>query len=296
METLIRVKRRFFFRRDRAKPGYRWESHRVADFAKAHEFLDVEIEITTSGYGIPSQAYDALLEGRYREAQTIAMDACTPLRLTITGVLGDVVKPADARREAFDRNVSLIEDGDFPLDEANAQWGTNFRSAKSAARYALKTDGEYAGLDIVDEISEYHGKRRFERVLVGHSFGCLHDDIRDRVPELAGLIPWHQSDLNAGSPSQMRALATKEAMEAIATLTAKGVSHYDAACSVLRVAGLLDGVPGDGEIYVAGRGFVDAATYRYGSGWVTAILPDHVLASVLALHHEDLNARASDAA
>lgn len=271
MQTLIKVKRRFFFRSGINEAAYSGGFIRVEDFAKAHEFLDVKIEIGTGKHGIPAPVYDALIEGRYREAQAIAIDADTPLRLSITGTAGYVAKPKDARREALQYNVSLFEDGDYPLPEANQAWGTNFRSPLAAARYVLQVDGEYAGLDVVDEVWERRGKRNYARVLVGHSFGCLHDDIKARAPELAHLIPWHMSDMKPGSPSQMR--AEKEGRDP-------------------NNASVID----DGPIYVLGRGWIDSATYRYGSGWVVSLLPDGVLAFVLQLHQEDLNGRASDAA
>lgn len=103
--------------------------------------------------------------------------------LTITGTMGYILSERDARREALQFWESFFEDSPEEIKAMNARFGTRFRSPRSAARYVLSVDGEYHGLDVVNEED---GK-----VYVAHSCGCLHDNIAEWFPDAVKHIPYH---------------------------------------------------------------------------------------------------------
>lgn len=110
------------------------------------------------------------------------------LGLSITGNAGHAMRPAEARRMAREYWEEFFEDDDN-IAEMNQRMGTRFRSPRSAARYVLQTDGEYHGLDVNDSIDDD------KRVYVGHSWGMLHDEVRDMFPELVPVLPYHLNDM-----------------------------------------------------------------------------------------------------
>lgn len=80
---------------------------------------------------------------------------------------------------------------------------------------------------------------------------------------------WHLNGMRAGAPDQEKALRRMPEAK-------YPVSHYDAACAFLAKRGLLES-QSEAEIFVTGRGKRIAKGYRYGSGWVTEVLPPEVI-------------------
>lgn len=254
---------------------------------KAHHpsvqgFVEAKLELTVAWRPVRSAeddaacdaARDAFLEGRFAAMTEILFSIGEVARLSITGTVGYVSTPTRARKEAFERNVSIFEDGDFPIEEANAQWGTNFRSARACAKHVIDSDGEFAGL-------EYHasiGVGRNERILITHSCGQIRDELNACFPDLRSLFRWHLNDMKAGAPDQMAAIEHERK-----TNPARDTwSKHQGIERLLTGLGILESKH-DGMILVTGRGLIPAEGYIYGSGWVSMSLPVEALQAIHAL-------------
>lgn len=250
----------------------------------ATEFSEAEIKLYVRTPGEDaSTSYvvrDAFLEGRYTECQTIAWEQLAePLSLSVTGTIGYLTSPRYARQQALEQNISWLEESETNMDYIRQNSGKNFRSAVSAARWILETDGEYTGMDLHDEVSVGKGTR----VLLTHSCGMVHDELKQAFPELKPLFPWHMSDMKAGTPDQMQALDIER--ERIRTeIGTQAVYQWDYKRQTLFLADhdLLES-PSDEIVLVKGQGMRSARGYRYGSGWVAHRIPDDVLACVHTL-------------
>lgn len=204
MHNLFKHTARKYFRRERGM-SYDERGPEVKGPWRATSFVEAEIELgfhaDTSALPSHNAAVirDAFLEGRFADVRTIAAQHGLSLCFTITGAYGPVCSERDAKWQAYEYTLSSLEDTE--IAHWNEQWGTNFRSYASTARYVISTDGKYAGLGVYD--TEHRTIRRFdkqgicvktrgeERVLITEGCGCVHDTIADCFPEFATLIPWH---------------------------------------------------------------------------------------------------------
>lgn len=307
---IVKVTRRLYTRGEEKTPCHG---------ARAHEFAEMKIEIRydsrTGDTHDSSILHDAWESGRFDALQDALWCRGQPLTLSITGTAGNVVSPRWARAEALRYNTEIFEDGSFPIADANAQWGTNFRSAAACARYVLQSDGEYAGLDVHDKV--YLGVRRRatkdgtvgrvtgsrERILLGHSFGCLHDEIRAAFPEARGCIAAHLSTMRPGAPEQERAIrkAPNEAKDRAGYGDARYWSSSDAQREYLASLGLhpyqspepfmiMGGHPDRNEARPAGEWIV------WGKWHYAFRIPEATLAYVHGLWCADQASKASERA
>lgn len=160
------------------------------------------------------------------------------LRLTVTGSAGVVMIPKQARAEALNFWISFFEESPAEIQAMNARCGTRFRSACSAAKYVIKTDGEYHGLDLLggEPYMQQTQTGTLEKLLVVHSCGCIHEELAEAFPEYKALIPWHLNDMRAGCAHQR----------------ASGVTRIGSKCT--------------------------ECGYSYGSAWLHEELPKEIIA------------------
>jgi hypothetical protein len=109
--------------------------------------------------------------------------------LSITGSTGEIMTKAQARREALAFWISFFEDQPSERHNMNDRNNTNFRTARSAARYVLREDGELHGLDA----EERNGK-----VYRTTACGQIVEEIREWFPEIVPLLPYHLNHMQAG--------------------------------------------------------------------------------------------------
>lgn len=114
--------------------------------------------------------------------------------LSICGVHGDVMPRSNAKKRALEYWKSHFDDDPGQIIDMNKRCGTRFTSATSAARYVLSQDGEFHGLDVMDD----DGKA----VMIGHSFGQITDTIVRFFPEAAPYMRWHLNNMHAGCEHQ----------------------------------------------------------------------------------------------
>jgi len=126
---------------------------------------------------------------RYCTVEIGLRDGC----LYITGENGCIVTPVRARRLAIEYWQTYFEEDSNFIHEMNERCGTHFRSARSAAKYVTRQNGEYHGLDA----TEVDGQ-----VFLMQSCGCIHESIAKWFPEVKKLIPWHLNQLRAGCEHQ----------------------------------------------------------------------------------------------
>ena len=134
---------------------------RIGQYGK--EFCDLNIEIRTNG------------------------------ELSITGTMGYVLTPRQARRQALDDMTSWLEEEDN-LRYLNQRNGKNFRSPARAAKFVLNSDGEYHGLDVVRDDEK--------EVFIATSCGQIRDDIEAFFPEAVPLFAWHLNHMRSNCVHQ----------------------------------------------------------------------------------------------
>lgn len=108
-------------------------------------------------------------------------------RLSITGAEGAIVPARVARKMAREYWESLFKEDRAELGRMALEYGK--RTARTAARFVVQSDGEYHGLDVHREAA---GK-----VYLTESCGQITDTLRDWFPELRPAMPWHLNDLHA---------------------------------------------------------------------------------------------------
>jgi hypothetical protein len=116
--------------------------------------------------------------------------------LSVCGESGRVVRTVQAKREALEYWRSFFDDSPDEIRTMNAKCGTHFRGSLSAAKYVLRVDGDFHGLDV----RENDAPRGY--VLVGESFGQCVGEIRAFFPEVEPLLPWHLNNMKAGCVHQ----------------------------------------------------------------------------------------------
>lgn len=110
-------------------------------------------------------------------------------RLSITGAAGESVTPRQARKMALEYWTSFFEESPNERHAMNDRFNRNFRSAASAARFVIESDGEYHGLDVHCE--------RDGKVLLTHICGQIRDDIAASFPEVVPYFKWHLNDMRS---------------------------------------------------------------------------------------------------
>lgn len=114
--------------------------------------------------------------------------------LSICGTAGRVLTPAKARKTALQYWESFFEDQPEERHAMNERTGKNFRSAKSAAKFVVQTDGEYHGLDASME--------QDNQVFVAESCGQIREELLRFFPEVEPYLKWHLNDMHAGCEHQ----------------------------------------------------------------------------------------------
>ncbi len=115
------------------------------------------------------------------------------LELSICGTVGHVLTRAEAKQQALDYWQCFFEDEPAARREMNERLGLKCTSALSAARKVLDIDGEFHGLDVIED---------GDNVYLGHSFGQIRDEIADFFPEAAQFFRFHLNHMNAGCEHQ----------------------------------------------------------------------------------------------
>lgn len=109
-------------------------------------------------------------------------------RLTITGDTGYFTSRTLAKKDALNYWEFYFEE----VPEEMKRLGK--RTALSAARFVLATDGELHGLDVHKD----DGKR----VYITTACGQIREEIAEFFPEVVGLFQWHLNDVRAGCEHQ----------------------------------------------------------------------------------------------
>jgi len=110
--------------------------------------------------------------------------------LSITGAAGVVMTERQARAEALEYWVSFFEECPEEIYSMNKRFGRQFRTARGAAKFVIDCDGEYHGLDVVEEEDG--------NVFVSHSCGQIRAELAEWFPEIGGLYRWHLNGMQAG--------------------------------------------------------------------------------------------------
>ena len=116
-------------------------------------------------------------------------------RLSVCGTAGRIVTRAAAKKEALQSWVDYFEDSPAERHAMNKKCNRTFKTAKSAARFVIVTDGEFHGLDV-------HGTSDEKTVRIVQSCGQIKEELVEFFPEIAPLLPWHLNDLKAGCEHQ----------------------------------------------------------------------------------------------
>lgn len=162
--------------------------HRMTMFVALEIRVDLQLNgvwpMTPEHCQAQAIATDMFREGRRFETVATLKAVGLDCSITATGCAGYVLTAAQARAEAR-RNWELYweEISDNERREWNASQNTRIRSEKSFAKYVLANDGEYHGLDVFDD--------RGDTVLVGHSWGCLHQELLAQFPEIRCVVQDH---------------------------------------------------------------------------------------------------------
>lgn len=108
-------------------------------------------------------------------------------RLSISGSEGRIVKPEQAKREALDYWTSFF--ADFPDELVRMRHKFGKTTPLSAARYVLRVDGKYHGLDTHRE--DWRG------VFLTESAGQIQETLVEWFPEVVPYLKWHLNTLHA---------------------------------------------------------------------------------------------------
>ncbi len=117
-------------------------------------------------------------------------------RLSVCGTEGTVMTRQRGRKEALQYWVSYFEECPEAIQDMNKRFGKRFTSATGAAKFVLATDGEFHGLDILDD------GNRDRDILITESCGQIRDSLADWFPEYSALLPWHLNDMKPGCEHQ----------------------------------------------------------------------------------------------
>lgn len=172
-------------------------------------------------------------------------------RLSICGIAGDVMRTASAKRQALAYWVSFFEDSPEEIKSMNERCSTAFRSARSAARYVLASDGEFHGLDVTREESG--------RVYIGHSFGQIRTELARFFPECVPYFAWHLNDMHAECVHQ----------EALGITYQNDPDHECFEPGCMRE---IERTNAWGEVVI------ETVGYKIGSQWLRRDLPANVIA------------------
>lgn len=110
-------------------------------------------------------------------------------RLSIYGSEGRIVTRIAAKRQAREYWQSFFEEDRSQLHEMNDRCGTHYRTAKSAAKFVLDSDGEFHGLDVDHEDGG--------RVFLTESCGQIRETLAEWFPEVVPYFQWHLNDMHA---------------------------------------------------------------------------------------------------
>jgi hypothetical protein len=115
-------------------------------------------------------------------------------RFTMSGAEGIVVTPAKARKMACEYWESFFEDSPSERHALNDRQGKNFHTPKGAAKYVIKCDGEYHGLDVH---APPPGSAASNKVYLTESCGQIRETINEWFPECEAFWKWHLNTMHS---------------------------------------------------------------------------------------------------
>jgi hypothetical protein len=116
------------------------------------------------------------------------------MELSICGVHGHIMSDDDAQEQALEYWASFFEENPDERRAMNERFGTEFTNAEDAAQFVLDSDGQYHGLDVMQEDDG--------DVFVGTSFGQIREELERFFPEATPYFKWHLNGMNAGCEHQ----------------------------------------------------------------------------------------------
>lgn len=135
---------------------------------EGNEFCDLNIELRTDDNGF--------------------------IELSLTGTCGEIINRAQAKSNALDYWESFFDESPEELRDMGKRLGKRFRSSRAAAKFVLDTDGEFHGLDVIDE--------QDNKVFICNSCGQIQNEIARFFPEAMPYFKWHLNGLHAGCEHQ----------------------------------------------------------------------------------------------
>ena len=115
-------------------------------------------------------------------------------RLSVTTEEGAILSRKDAKQLALDYWTSYFDEDVANILEMNQRLGTHFQKPLSAAKHVVKTDGEFHGLDVFQDLGK--------DIYLTESCGPASPYILEWFPEVKPLLPWHLNDMHAGCEHQ----------------------------------------------------------------------------------------------
>lgn len=112
------------------------------------------------------------------------------LELSICGEEGRIVKRSQAKKEALAYWESYFDENPVERFNMGERFGKSFRTARSAARFVLSTDGEFHGLDVT-------GPEEGSSLRIVESAGQITETLAAYFPEVAPYLKYHLNGLKA---------------------------------------------------------------------------------------------------
>jgi hypothetical protein len=109
--------------------------------------------------------------------------------LSITGSEGQIISRTAARKMALAYWENFFEDSPNERILMGEKFAKHFRTASSAARFVVKVDGEFHGLDV----HQIEGGK----VFITQSCGQIGDVLENWFPEAKPYRKWHLNNLHA---------------------------------------------------------------------------------------------------
>lgn len=127
-------------------------------------------------------------------------------RLSITGMAGYWMRPAQAKKEAIEFWESFFAESKEEMGRMALEHGK--RTPHTAAKFVVNSDGDYHGLDVVlGSAPDWKGtakndKRTAERVFTCHSCGQIREELDKWFPEMKKFYEWHLNDMKPACEHQ----------------------------------------------------------------------------------------------
>ena len=116
-------------------------------------------------------------------------------KLSICGSYGEIVTAKAGRKQAKENWQSFFEENPGELGEMQQRFpDTCLHTPKQGARFVVQTDGEYHGLDVIEQDGN--------SLLIEHGGGQCVEEIAKWFPEVAPYLKYHLNDMNAACEHQ----------------------------------------------------------------------------------------------